>query len=429
MTRRFNTSESGQLVVGVMLLLVLMSIMVPLMVMYTQREAKWTAKQDQSTTAFHLAEAGVEKAYRALSLSTATWYALTEDGTPVPNFNFDQEFEDLAHGSYTVAIASGPKDRQATVYSIGKDKRRGEVRALKVIFGQNILGDIAIQALSGINVLGGVTVEWGAIIGGDHIDTGGATFPQFHSATSLDIDTDPNPPNCDSPDCCQWFSFSPDIPPDPGIDLNFYRSSAAAGSCSITGSVNDDPVGSCYFSSNQNWESGVSYDEGGTIFIEGNLHVKKDFGVTGSVIVTGNFTTAAGNWGANSVDMIVPQSAWKQYCNNWTHYRSEFDGAAPAVFPGLDDDYESDINLNYATTPGGKTGVQGFLYIGGTLSTSGGGGNTVIHGILFAEGTVTIAANSGVTVYYNTVAAEGVRSTRLVLVRKDWRAILHPWPL
>ena len=87
--------ESGQLIVGVMLLLVVMATLVPLMVLYTQREAKWSIKQDQTTTAFHLAEAGIEKGFRALARSTGTWFDLIEYGTPIANYQFDHTFDDI----------------------------------------------------------------------------------------------------------------------------------------------------------------------------------------------------------------------------------------------------------------------------------------------------------------------------------------------
>ncbi len=421
--------EAGQVMVGVMLLLALLAVMVPLMVFYTQRESKWVAKQDQSTSAFHLAEVGIEKGYRALSRSTGTWYALIDNGTPIDLFKYDHAFDDITGGWYAVSITSGPEARQATVISAGKDQRGKEVRAIRAVFTQNILDDVAIQAMEGMNVLGGVNVEWGAIVAQDHVDTGGRSYPQFHSATSLSVDTNPDAPNCDAA-CCQWFSFSEDVPPDPGIDLNLYRSSAAGGSCSIPGSTGDAPPGSCYFAGDQNWDTSVPYSGGGTIFVEGDLNVKTAVNIIGNLVVTGDFSTQSGGWGSGSVDMDVPQSAWRQYCNPtaWTHYIDDFDPTGPGVFPGLDATYESANTLTYTTTPGGKTAIQGFMYIGGNLSTGGGGGNTVIYGALFSVGTVTIAANSGVTVYYSKAAAENVKTTRLILNRKSWKAEVMDWP-
>ncbi|MFA5138594.1 MAG: hypothetical protein WC728_05110 [Elusimicrobiota bacterium] len=420
----------GQILVGVLILLLIMAVMVPFMVLLVQNEAKWTAKQDESTTSFHLAEAGVEKAYRSLTMSTGTWYALIEHGTPITRFGFDYVFNDVPGGAYAVSITSGPEEKQATVISIGSDTHKREIRTLKVIFEQNTMGDIAIQAMEGVQVSGGVDVEWGGVVGQEYIDTGNRTFPQFHSASGLNVDNDPAPPNCDSPNCCQWKAYDPDVPPDPGIDLTFYRTSATHTSgCGGKDMSGDGGVAdSCYFDTAQSW-SNFTYHGGGTVFIENNLTLKSPgVDVIGTLVVTGNLSTTSGAWGKGSATMKVPRTAWKQYCNNWTHYRGEFDAAAAATFPGINDSYKSDINLTYAPTPNGKFSVQGFLYVGGDFSTSGGGGSSFIYGNMFAQGGVSVAANSGVTVYYNKESAQGIHTTKLVITRKSWQGIVRGWP-
>lgn len=407
--------DRGAVLVGVILLLVIMSILVPAMVLITQREAKWSVKNTEDMTAFHQAEAGVEKGYRALTLSTATWYSLIENGTGINRFLFDYRFADVDNGHYTVGISSGPEDRQATIVAIGRDSRGRAVRGLKAIYAQNTLGDIAIQAMDGVAVAGGVQVEWGAIVSPDYVDTGARTYPQFWSAAGLSVDNDPNPPNCDQPDCCQWYAFNSDVPPDPGIDLAFYRSSAIAGGT--------------YFSTPQTWNN-YTYSNGGVVFVENNLTVgSPGIDVVGTLVVTGNLSTTSGGWGKGTATMKVPRTAWRQYCNDWAHYKSEdFDATEPATFPGLDSDYESPAGATWAPTPNGKFAVQGFMYVGGSFSTSGGGGNAFIYGNMLAQGSVSIAANSGVTVYYNREAAENIRTKKVNLRRILWQNQVLPWP-
>ena len=99
----------------------------------------------------------------------------------------------------------------------------------------------------------------------------------------------------------------------------------------------------------------------------------------GTLVVTGNLSTTSGVWGKGSVTMPVPQEAWKQYCNDWAHYQP-FDTAEPAAFPGLDSTYLSSDSLTYAPSPNGKFSLQGFMYVGGSFSTSGGGGGSYIYG-------------------------------------------------
>jgi len=407
--------DRGAVLVGVILLLVIMSILVPAMVLLVQREAKWSVKNQDDMAAFHQAESGVEKGYRALTLSTGTWYALIEQGTGITRFRWDYRFTDVDGGHYVVGVSSGPEERQATVVAIGRDSRGRNTRGLKAIYAQNTLGDIAIQAMDGVQVAGGVQVEWGAIVSPDYLDAGGRTYPQFWSAAGTSFDNDPNPENCDQPNCCQWFAFNPDVPPDPGIDLAFYRSSAV--------------TGGSYYSTAQSWSS-FDYSSGGTVFVENNLTVgSPGVDIVGTLIVTGNLSTTSGAWGKGSATMAVPRTAWKQYCNNWAHYMSEnFDATEPAEFPGLDSSYQSPLGATWAPTPNGKFAVQGFMYVGGAFSTSGGGGNAFIYGNMLAQGSVSIAANSGVTVYYNKESAKAIRTKKVNLRRILWQDQVLPWP-
>ena len=422
----------GAILVIVILLMVIMSVLVPLMVLFTQREAKWTVKGDQNMTAFHLAEAGIEKGFRVLTTSTATWYNLVENGTGITDFKFEHKFEDIVSGYYAVGISSGPEAYQATIVSIGRQAGSNEVRAIKAIFAQNHT-DTAIQSMAGVTVAGGVQVEWGAVVGNAYTDTGGRTSPQFHSSAGLDVDNNAAPQNCDQPNCCQWHAFSQDIPPDPKIDLGFYRSSAAASTCVTAGG---DPPGSCYYKTAQSWTN-FSYSEGGTVMVENNLTVgSPGVDIKGNLIVTGNLATTSGVWGKGSATMKVPQNAWKQYCNNWAYYLSEFSDnateaaweAANPVFPGLNDGYQSPSAMAYTPNPNGKFAVQGFMYVGGSFSTSGGGGNAFIYGNMFCKGSVSVASNSGVTVFYNKESAQSMRSLRVVLTRVLWQDMVREWP-
>jgi hypothetical protein len=414
--------------------MLLMAIMVPAMVMLTERESKWADKQAKSTTAFHLAEAGIEKGYRKISLSTSTWYELTDDGTPIDDFKFDKIFTDVEGGDYTVSITSGPTGRQATIISIGRvvQGSRTHVRAIKAVFAQ-FTDEIAISADSGVNLSGGVIVHWGSVISQQAIVTDGRTSPQFKSAGAIDLDTDgAGGVNCGPQSgldiCCQWFSYE-DVPEDLGINTGGYITDAAADNCTVAGGT---PAGSCYYRGDQNW---TTFSEGTagspkTIYVEGNLTLSQKLNIVGDLFVTGDMNVPNGTWGDGNVDMTVPQLAWKQYCNNWTDYRTEFDPTdAPIAFPGLDAGYKSNISLNYQPTQS-KTAIQGLLYVGGNLNAStGGGGNTRIYGTLYILGAASLASGSAVTVYYNKTASENLKTLKLNLKRVEWQGIVRPWPI
>ncbi|HAH06274.1 MAG TPA: hypothetical protein DCM05_07055 [Elusimicrobia bacterium] len=416
MTRKTGQAEEGQVLVGVLLVLIVLLTLVPVMVIFTQHESRWSVKQDQNTNAFHLAEAGVEKGYRALTTSTNTWLDLVDHAAPIiqiDRMKFDFKFDDVPGGYYAVSITSGPETKQATIISVGKDEKNKETRAIRVVYVENTMGDIAIQGMNGVSVSGGVNVEWGGIVSPKPVNFGSLTSPQIWSASSLNVDSDPLPPNCDSK-CCQWHSYDGDVPPDPSVDLDFYRDSATASST--------------YYGTAQSWSS-FDYTGGGTVFIENNLTLASPgVNVLGNLIITGNLTTASGAWGKGSATMLIPQTAWKQYCNNWSFYRTNFDGAAAATFPGLTSTYKSLNTLTYTPTPNGKTSVQGFLYVGGNVAIGGGGGSSNVYGNFFCLGTITVGSMSNVTVYYNKVSASGIRTSKVNLARESWRAVLYQWP-
>lgn len=412
-----RAAQSGQILAGVIVVLLIMSILVPLMVMYTQREAIWTNKQARSATAFHLAESGIEKGLLAISVSTGTWVALM-NGTPVSGFTGATAYSDVPGGRYSVSITSGPLSDQATIISIGRDSAGKEVRALRAVYSNSTLGGITVFGSGGVQISGGVNVEWGAVVSPGNVEAGGRLSPQFWAAGSIGgYDTNPDPPNCDGPDCCQWHAYSSQIPPQPPIDLNFYRDSATATST--------------YWNTPQTWKGYTSLT-GKAHFVENNLTLDAPgIDVVGSVIVTGNMDTGSGAWGTGTRNMEMPRDAWKQYCRNWAYFKSTFCNAAPcstsvpASFPGLDSAYLSPSGTMYNSK---KIAVDGLLYVGGTLNSGGGGGQGDVYGVFLVVGTSTMTNNSGVTLYYNKGAAQALQTTKITLSRVSWREEVRQWP-
>lgn len=425
--KRVLRSESGQILAFVIVILVVAATLVPLMVMYSQRESVWTAKQAASTTAFHLAEAGVEKAYLLMSQSTQTWVDM-QSGILPAGYAFNTKFTDLSGGYYTLSITSGPLSQQATVIAIGKDNLSREVRAIKAVYSNSPLGGVAIYAAAGIGVSNKVQIEWGAGMSPQNIVLTGAnvtTHPQFWSAGSIDVfDTSPTPPNCDSPSCCQWHTYATNLPPSPLLDLEFYKSSATLSNCAGHG-AGASPANSCYYPASQaGWTDTIS---GKTIYINGDLGISSPgIDIVGNTIVMGNISLPNGQWGKGTHAMSVPQDAWKQYCNDWSYYRTTFDAAAPANFPGVNAGYQSAANLTYTST---KLAFAGLVYVLGNFNQGGGGGgNSDIYGVLYTLGTTTETANSFVTFYYNAAASKNMQTTQIVLSRQSWQDMVTRWP-
>ncbi|MBI4376755.1 MAG: hypothetical protein HY549_09940 [Elusimicrobia bacterium] len=410
-------SRDGQILGIVLVVMLLASIMVPIMVYYSQREAVWTAKQAASTTAFHLAEAGVEKGYLALTISTANWRSV-QDGNELNNYHFDKIYEDVSGGSYVISITSGPASQQATILSIGKDIRNREVRSLQVVYTNAALSDIALLGGGGVNISGNnMNVEWGAIVSPSTITVGDKLHPTFWSAGALDKDTNGTTlPNCDSPNCWWWRSYYPDIPPQPTLDFTSYESSAIASGVGPCGAyhVNGNKSGSC------NDTSGKPY------YVTGNW-TSFEGCVKSDIIVLGNLTTPNGALGGCAgTTATMPQTAWKQYSNDWSYYKTNFDAAAPAGFPGQYADYLSASNITETISPV----VVGLLYVGGDFTGPTGGGNSdIVYGVMYVKGMVNLNSNSHCTIWYNKNTASAVQTSKIFLTRSSWRDVLRNWPL
>ncbi len=420
MNKHFHFGRHGQILPGAIALLVILAVMVPAIVYWVQRENVFASKQSHNTTAFHLAEAGVEKAYLFVSLSTITWNSI-QAGNSQADYRFDKAYTDVTGGTYAINVSSGPAIQQVTIITVGRDRYGKETRAIRAVYSNTILGDTAIFSGQGVQIGGGVTIEWGAVMSPYTIDANSKNHPQFWSASQITTkDTSPNPPNCDSPNCHQWHSFQANLPASPMLDFDFYRSSAiATAGCPVAGTT---PSG-CYYNGNVTGWNGTTASK--TIFIDGDLSVTSP-GMfhTGTMIVMGNVNLPNGVWGNGTVTMSVPSKAWKQYGNDWAAYQA-YDGGAPAAFPGLDATY-APVGLTKVST---KIAANGFLYVGGNFNNGGGGGgNSDVYGVLYSVGTTTITASSPVTFYYNGNATSNLVTTNVSLTRFSWQDETRGWP-
>ncbi|HAZ07666.1 MAG TPA: hypothetical protein DCZ01_03875 [Elusimicrobia bacterium] len=420
----------GQVLPIALAILLVLTVLVPLMVFYTQRDSVWAVSQSRNNTAFHLAEAGAEKAYLYMSQSTVTWGSI-QAGAAQTNYNFDKSYADINGGTYTISITSGPNLQQATVISVGRDLFKRERRALKVVYANSTYGAVAAYAGRGLQIGNAVNLEWGGAMSPYTVDAAGRNHPQFWSASAITSkDTDPNPPNCDGPACCQWHSYSANIPSPPSIDFDFYRTSAAAnmaGGCPAGGT----PANSCYYASGAAAANAWKETTTGAAFFEGNLTIDSP-GMyhKGDMVVMGNVNLPNGAWGKGNVTMTMPTDAWKHYCNDWAFYRATFDSGAPASFPGLDSTYTSPSACNPAAgCVSTKIAINGMLYVNGNFNNNGGGGgNSDVFGALYAVGSASSTANSSVTLYYNSAASSSLLTTNISLVRVSWQDSMAGWP-
>lgn len=433
-------NRRGQVLIGVILMMVILALIVPAMVLWTQNEARWNVKGKQNMNAFQLAEAAIDRGFRKVSESTTTWFN-GQNGTFPANYRGDFAYTDLAGGRYAIALSSGPGSKQATVIGYGQEDARKEVRVIKAVYVNSPMGSAALQTPSSLTFTAkGTSVEWGSIISGQALDVSQLSdyaHPRMYSASSINpFKTSNAAPTTDQ---IQWWAYQQNLAPFPSIDVSSFSASAArhtgcpqdAGDGAVcVGGVPSGNTTCCWYQGPQTWGNGkgdadvctttTACDTGNVYFVNGDLNIDNAIYVRGALIVTGNLVMPSGNGGEAKPTVTVPQQAWREYGNNWSHYSTTWDPTKPATFPGHSNSTYLVNNGAAQTVTGGDTMINGFLYVGGTMSGGNGAGNTSIYGGAYVQGAISL--NSGnFTIWYTDYGASMVRASSIVLSRVSWQ--------
>lgn len=413
-----KNGDRGQVLVGVIVLMIVLAVLIPSMVLYVQNETRWSMKQERNLQAFQLAEAAIDRAYSLVTDSTQTWANVQLGGASIPSsFLFSATYTDISSGTYTFSISSGPDESQVTVLGVGRDQNRKELRSIKAVFTNAGLSDTAILGGEGVDITGNnFEVEWGSVVSPSSIETGGKLHPTFWSAGDIDLDSNGSAPaNCDSPNCHWWRSYYAGVPPMPTVDLAAYKA--------IAQSLPDGPCGPYYVNGNASLD--CTDTSGGTYYVTGDVTDIQGH-ITGNIIVLGDFSTGNGNLGGSSKTVPVPRRAWRQYSNDWAAYLAGWDSTRPATFPGKNSSYRSPAAGTAVISPV----IHGFVYVDGNFQGPTGGGNIdFVSGIIYVKGVVNLNGNSHVKIYYGSEAAAQVRTTNISLMRESWQSIPEQgWP-
>ncbi|MDA8242703.1 MAG: hypothetical protein M0025_01100 [Elusimicrobia bacterium] len=417
-----KNSRHGQMAITMVIsILLFLMLMFPVMNLFTRNEGKWSVKEKQSTTAFHLAEGGADRAYWKILESVDMWNA-TSTGT-IAGYNFDQVYDDIGGGYYTIRISSDPANPDARIVeAAGKDLGSRQVRRIRMYLVNTNTGvKFAIRSEKVLTNGGGNPhVEWGPVISNGSIIATGRTFPRFYSAGH--VTTQDGGSSTASTDDVYWWSYYP-VPSAPTINFGFYLSSATGSGAS--------PCGGNYYTVGDRTFMGCHDKSGKTYYITGNAIFKSGAGgnhITGNVIALGNVTFAGNGGSANAPDgsynAALPPYAWKEYGANWAHYKI-FDPAGPAT-------YADAVSSNYVAT--GKTypltGVltHGMLYAGGNMELSG-GGNGIFHGVVVSANDST-TDTSNFLIYYDPDIASNIRlyTSPVTIVKGTWYEVKGEWP-
>lgn len=429
------TGRRGQVLAGVILILMVLLIMVPAMVQWVQVETRAAVKSQKTTTAFNLAEAGVERGMWKLKSSTST-FATAQAGHALAGYAFDVTYTDVDGGTYRISMTSTVYNGSACmlVWGEGRDAKNKEVRSIQAVY-QNFSVPGAIIAAGNLLDASGSSVHWGPIMAMGRITSyAAANYPRKLSKQDV-LPWDANgltPPNTDN---AMWWSGY-DVPELPIFDFAALRSSASAtGTLNCNGTTNSHaniPCGSaCVNCVVKNMYMDPRYNNNYVWYWDNNV-VINDPGINGTTVVRGNLLTNGGDWygsygSVSMVNMHVPPNAWMEY--------QKFDTAAKNEYPG-DNGYHA-VKANYVlgsipgvegAASGGDVGYYGFLYVGGNLNIAG---DADIYGAVWVVGTSTFgsAASSNNDVFFNDQLV--LPTLNVVLVRQTWNEVLpskQAWP-
>lgn len=415
------TFSSGQILVGAIMLLLILAILVPVMVMYVRNEARWTVKQQKNTSAFHLAEAATERGYWKIIQSTAIVNSI-----PVAGYKFDMSYSDIPGGTYAVNIGSD-SSKNIIITGVGRDALGREVRAVEVIYAPGASATDSMFSVGINEIIGSENIEWGPIYTKSNLSGNAPTWPRLYASGTIPTycpSCAGTPPCTDSVHywCCSCNTVK-ELPP---IDFAYYKALAqgygtAPAGCNTTTSGGSDPTyyksSGGFFRGCQDTSGKVYYVEDSDITFEPGGGVKNF--IRGTVILAKASTIhIQGSAGSGSYTASVPPYAWREYGLNattWAHYRTVFDPAAPATFPGINGTYQSTATYTFA---GSNVIVQGFVYDGGDIDLSG-GGSTIVHGSLYTASGIT--GNGNFTLYYDTAATAGLKLTATSYTRTSWK--------
>lgn len=465
--RRFSGSP-GQVLVGVLLLMMVLLITVPFLVESLQRESRWSVKEKKSTTAFHLAEAGIDRAVWKLNERAANWTDAAA-GTVFTNYNNDKTFSDVTGGTYRVRILSGGSATKVKIVSTGRDDSTKELRAIEALY-EKASAAAAIQAPA-LQFNSSFKVFWGPYMSLTDISLNSSAdelYPQKYARTSItssssygDRDAAPGAGNPkDETDCLEYWAYNnstcgsagvPDMPP---IDIDWYRAQSQI----APNLYYNTPPATQTFSNLQDNVPKIRFFEGNVTFT-GTTHLRGWVIAMGKVTFnTSGYDNAA--YGSYTVSASsIPSTAWKQYqkntpavgsasgggcagpCNGGGagkvddgNYTDDVEAKADSVccdqYPG-DGGYHVVEDFNFKTGctthnalaghSGEPIAFKGLVYSAGQADMNS---SSVIHGAILAPGGFK-GTSSGIVFYDPTLE---IQMTSNVYSRTYWKEVAAaPW--
>ncbi|MFA5858539.1 MAG: hypothetical protein WC955_05690 [Elusimicrobiota bacterium] len=421
---RINQSGQAAILVVVAVLLVFM-IMIPMLVSLVQNEARWTVKQKKTTTAFHLAEAGVDRGVWKLRESDFTWEQILE-GTKIEGYrgltseSYTETVNGASVGEYVIDISSTALPNEVQITAKGQDKDQREVRTIVAVYSRNAV-NASLDIDGTIDYKPNLTVHWGPVVTYSSIEMAPSTYypRKISKGRIVGRDVDTSPPNTDG---LEYWAYE-DLGNPPQVDLDYYRMLAmnsrmtAPRKGSGTGSAVAYPAGSGYFRAADN-PNGIEFRAASG---SGNYEYESS---TSVIYIEGNASLPSGKCWLDVDALVVTQD-----CD----FNADFKTYIATIPVGAQNEYlhpsaQSMWTSEFAAAGEGgqysisNCGMRGFLYVGRNFSNAG--ANAKIVGVIKVLGAVTI---NTMTVYYDAGVSSEVRLTSTPMRLRSWSEIQSSW--
>ena len=417
-------SEKGQALIVILGILVIFLVFIPSLVFMVQNESKWTVKSKKTTSAFHAAEAGLDRGIWKLSESASNWDTIMGGGTisgytgtTVYNLYLDS-LNTVIGGQYKVNITAGPTTDAITIRSIGRDASDSEVRGIEAIYSRTSM-NASLTVNGGIKWKPNLVIHWGPVVTYTSVTMSpNQYYPRkFSKGAIAGRDTSPTAPNSDGK---EYWAFE-DLGTAPQVDLAYYKNLAlqsripsSAGGGTIRKATGGSaavasPPGSGFFRAADN-NGGVRFFNSYTfnnstsvIYCDGTV----DF--TNTCFIRAQAVIGEGNVDFNAKNTLypakVPSNAGDEYVK------------AKEVNPGYT--YPGEGSATY-TVP--DCGMHGFLYCGGDMNNAG--GNAAMVGVADVIGDVNINV---FTIYYDVAISTSLRLSNATSRQVSWKEFSASW--
>lgn len=439
MTLRLKTNprscrSEGFILPSVVLALTLLLIIVPMLILFIQKDSKDAQSLGKKNNSFQLAEAGQDRGAWKLRESDTVWTNAISS-TTITGYNNDITYSDVAGGQYKILFAAGPAPGQVTVISKGLATGTNDVRAIEGVYSKGTIAG-AMSVVGGLNWKDNLTVHWGPIVEYGSITAVPPTrYPRKYCAGSIKdsasgYDDSASAPNGAMPSG-DWAAYDYasyyDLGNAPSIKLNDYRT-LARNTCLTELDATTGPGAAAH-------ELGPTGCHSG--YYTADVNIIPNAG--------GNFILTC------STCVIFTEGAVKSFPNNaWLDIRAllaigdvDFNAKnttyIATVPANAQDEYQYDPLGNLAAGTATKywndsgwvnganftlsnVGMHGFIYCGGDVKNAG--GNTILVGALFVAGSLTVNTT---TIYYDSVVAENILYENATISRVSWDETRTTW--